>query len=96
VPADRAFALVFTYTGMNSEQKNFLLNEGEEEFITIRLERSQEVLGEVVVTNRPERTEAGLIRPNPKTILNLPAVVTGVESQQRTYFAIFRKGWKFR
>lgn len=80
VPADRAFALVFTYTGMNSEQKNFLLNEGEEEFITIRLGRSQDLLGEVVVTNRPERTEAGLIRPNPKTILNLPAAVTGVES----------------
>src|SRR5690606_18861320 len=81
VPAERAFALVFSYTGMVSEQKNFLLNEGEEEQVTIRLERGQtSTLEEVVVTNRPERTEAGLIRPNPKTILNLPSAVTGVES----------------
>lgn len=80
VPADRAFALVFTHTGMQQEQKNFLLNEGEEETITIRLEKSQNVLQEVVVTNRRDRTEAGLIRPNPKTILNLPSAVTGVES----------------
>lgn len=81
VPAERAFALVFSYTGMASEQKNFLLNEGEEEQVTIRLERGQtSTLEEVVVTNRPERTEAGLIRPNPKTILNLPSAVTGVES----------------
>src|SRR5690606_22033552 len=71
----------FSYTGMVSEQKNFLLNEGEEEQVTIRLERGQtSTLEEVVVTNRPERTEAGLIRPNPKTILNLPSAVTGVES----------------
>src|SRR5450432_643291 len=38
VAADKAFALVFTYTGHKAEQKNFLLNENEEETITIRLE----------------------------------------------------------
>jgi len=30
VPADKAFALVFTYTGYKTEQRNFLLNQGEE------------------------------------------------------------------
>ena len=31
VPADKAFALVFTYSGFKTVQQNFLLNEGEEE-----------------------------------------------------------------
>ncbi|HRF20388.1 MAG TPA: TonB-dependent receptor, partial [Chitinophagaceae bacterium] len=80
VAADKAFALVFTYTGFKAEQKNFLLNEGEEETITIRMERGEKVLQEVIVTDQRDRREAGLIKPNPKTILNLPSAVTGVES----------------
>lgn len=80
VPAERAFAIVFSYTGRASEQRNFLLNEKEEEFITVRLERSIDTLQGVVVTDQRDRTEAGLIRANPKTILNLPSVTTGVES----------------
>ncbi len=80
VEADKAFALVFSYTGRKAEQKNFLLNEGEEESLTIRLEKSENTLQEVIVTDQRDRRETGLIRPNPKTILNLPAAVTGVES----------------
>lgn len=80
VPAEKAFALVFSYTGYGEEQKNFLLNEEEEEVISIRLERSANVLQEVIVSDQRDRTEAGLIRPNPKTIINLPSVTTGVES----------------
>jgi|CXWL01.1.fsa_nt_gi hypothetical protein len=80
VTAEKAFALVFTYTGRKSEQKNFLLNEGEEETIAIRLEKGEKTLQEVVLTDQRDRREAGLIRPNPKTILNLPSAVTGVES----------------
>jgi hypothetical protein len=80
VPADRAFALVFTYAGRNPEQKNFLLNENEEETISIRLERGEKTLEEVIVTDQRDRREAGLIKPNPKTILNLPSAITGVES----------------
>lgn len=80
VIADKAFAIVFSYTGRKSEQKNFLLNEDEEETITIRLEKGDNVLQEVIVTDQRERREAGLIRPNPKTIINLPSAVTGVES----------------
>ncbi|MBK9570776.1 MAG: TonB-dependent receptor [Chitinophagaceae bacterium] len=80
VTAEKAFALVFTYTGRKSEQKNFLLNENEEETITIRLEKGEKTLQEVVVTDQRDRRETGLIRPNPKTILLLPSAVSGVES----------------
>ncbi|MBI5856702.1 MAG: TonB-dependent receptor [Sphingobacteriales bacterium] len=80
VAADKAFAIVFTHTGRNSEQKNFLLSEGEEETIVIRLEKGEKTLEPVVVTDQRDRREIGLIRPNPKTILNLPSAVTGVES----------------
>ena len=80
VPAEKAFAIVFSYTGLKTEQKNFLLNENEEETFTIRMEKGDNVLGEVIVTDQRDRREAGLIRPNPKTIINLPSAITGVES----------------
>jgi CarboxypepD_reg-like domain/TonB-dependent Receptor Plug Domain len=80
VTAEKAFAIIFSYTGRKPEQKNFLLNEDEEETITIRLEKGDNILQEVIVTDQRDRREAGLIRPNPKTILNLPSAVTGVES----------------
>jgi hypothetical protein len=80
VQAEKAFAITFSYTGRQTEQKNFLLNENEEETVTIRLERSSNTLQEVIITDQKDRTEVGLIRPNPKTIINLPSAVTGVES----------------
>jgi hypothetical protein len=80
VIADRTFAIVFSYTGYKTEQRNFLLNENEEEQLTIRMERGAKTLQEVVVTDQRDRTEAGLIRPNPKSVINLPAPVMGVES----------------
>lgn len=80
VAAEKAFAIIFSFTGRIPEQKNFLLNEDEEETITIRLEKSDNILQEVIVRDQRDRKEAGLIRPNPKSILNLPSAVTGVES----------------
>ncbi|HRG25455.1 MAG TPA: TonB-dependent receptor, partial [Chitinophagaceae bacterium] len=80
VEADKAVALIFSYAGRRAEQKNFLLSEGEEETVTIRLEKSENTLQEVIVTDQRDRRETGLIRPNPKTILNLPSAITGVES----------------
>src|SRR5688572_7240315 len=80
VPADRAFALIFSHTGHRTEQKNFLLNENEEETFTVRMEKGEQVLGEVIVMDQRERREAGLIRPNPKTVINLPSAISGVES----------------
>jgi hypothetical protein len=80
VPAEKAFALEFSYSGRRSEQKNFLLSENEEETITLRMERGEKVLQEVIVSDQRDRREAGLIRPNPKSVLMLPSAVTGVES----------------
>lgn len=85
VPADKAFALVFSYTGLRTEQKNFLLNENEEETLTLRMEKGETVLGEVIVTDQRERREAGLLRPNPKTIINIPSAITGVESMIKIF-----------
>src|SRR5687768_17315950 len=81
VPADRAFAIVFTYTGYKTEQRNFLLNENEEERIVIRLERGGGVnLDSVVVTDQRVRTEASLIQLNPKNAINIPSPTGGIES----------------
>jgi hypothetical protein len=79
VPADKAFALVFSYSGYKTVQQNFLLNEGEQESITIRLEPGGNVLENVTVTDQRERTEVGLIKPNPKSVINLPSPIMGVE-----------------
>lgn len=80
VPADKAFALVFSYTGYKTAQQNFLLNENEEEQLTIRMEAGSTTLSEVMITGQRNRTEVGLIKPNPKSVINLPSPVTGVES----------------
>jgi hypothetical protein len=80
VPADKAFALVFSYSGYQPFQQNFILNEGEEEYVTIHLQLSSQTLQEVVVTDQRDRTEVGLIRPNPKSVIQLPSAITGVES----------------
>ena len=85
VTADRAFAIVFSYTGFKSQQKNFLLSENEEETIVIRLEREGKTLEEVIVTDQRHRREAGLIKPNPKSVINLPSPVMGVESMIKVF-----------
>jgi hypothetical protein len=80
VPVDKAFALIFSYSGYKTLQQNFMLNAGEQENITIRLEQGVNTLERVIITEQKDRTEAGLIRPNPKSIINLPSPVGGVES----------------
>ncbi|MFL5809297.1 MAG: TonB-dependent receptor [Flavisolibacter sp.] len=85
VPADKAFALVFSYSGYKTAQQNFLLVEGEQEQITIRLEPGGRVLDEVVIRDQRERNEAGLIRPNPKSVINLPSPVMGVEGLLKVF-----------
>jgi hypothetical protein len=84
VPADKAVALLFSYTGKKTVQQNFLLNEGEQESVTIRLESSSKVLENVTVTDQRERTEVGLIKPNPKSVINLPSPIMGVEGLIKT------------
>ncbi len=80
VPAGRAFGLVFSYTGYKTIQQNFLLNPDEHEYVTIRMERGNEVLNEVVVTDQARRREAGLVVINPKYALDIPAPGGGIES----------------
>ena len=79
VPADKAFALLFTYSGYKTVQQNFLLNEGEEEVISMHMETGAKELVEVVVQDSRTRRQVGLLRPNPKSVINLPSPVMGVE-----------------
>src|SRR6185437_9617194 len=51
VPADKAIALVFSYTGYKTVQRNFLLNDKEEEQVLIRMEKSDRVLPGVIVND---------------------------------------------
>jgi len=80
VPADRAFAIVFSFTGYKTEQRNFLLAENEEERIVVRLERGTGSLDPVVVTDQRQRQEASLIQLNPKNAINIPSPTGGIES----------------
>jgi hypothetical protein len=80
VPAEKAFALVFSFVGYKTEQRNFLLNEKEEERIVIRMEKGGPQLQEVVVTDQRERREAGLVKINPKNAINIPTPIGGIES----------------
>ncbi len=85
VPADKAFGIVFSFSGYKSVQQNFLLNEGEEEMITIRLEPGAGTLEEVIIKDQRDRNETGLVRLNPKTIINLPSPIMGVEGMLKVF-----------
>ena len=79
-PADRAFAVLFSFTGYKTDQHNFLLNENEQEYVVIKLERVHGELETVVVTDQRQRTEAGLVNINPKNAINIPSPTGGIES----------------
>jgi hypothetical protein len=85
VPADKAFALIFSFTGYKSLQQNFILNDKEEEHIIIRMERSESKLDSITVTDDRNRKEAGLIRINPKDAINIPTPIGGIESLIKVY-----------
>jgi hypothetical protein len=80
VPFDKAFALVFTATGYKPEQRNFLLNQGEEDSLVVVMVKNIGQLQEVVVTEERERKEAGLIKINPKDAIHIPTPTGGIES----------------
>ena len=84
VAADKSFALIFSHTGYAETQLNFLLNENEEEKITVRMEAAGKTLETVVVTDERERKEAGLTKINPKNALVLPTTVGGIEGLIKT------------
>ena len=84
VPAEKAFALVFSHTGFHDEQKNFYLSPGEKEQLTVKLMRSSKMLKTVVINNEKERKETGLIKINPKSAITLPGATGGVEGLIKT------------
>ncbi|MDE3183477.1 MAG: TonB-dependent receptor [Bacteroidota bacterium] len=84
VPAEKAFALVFSHTGFHDEQKNFYLSPGEQEQLTVKLMRSSKILKTVVINNEKERKETGLIKINPKSAITLPGATGGVEGLIKT------------
>ncbi|MGB4844748.1 MAG: carboxypeptidase-like regulatory domain-containing protein [Ferruginibacter sp.] len=79
VAAGRSFALIFSHEGYDEVQKNFFLSDGEEEKITVQMERGSKTLTTVVVGEDKERTETGLTKINPKNALVLPSTTGGVE-----------------
>jgi hypothetical protein len=85
VAAQKAFALVFSFTGYRTEQRNFLLSDNEEERIVVRLERSATPMQQVVVSDQRERRQAGLILVNPKYAINIPTPVGGIESLLKVF-----------
>lgn len=84
VPAGRSFALIFTYTGYAETQKNFYLSDGEEERVTIQMEKSSQTLQTVEVSNEKERNETGLVKINPKNAITLPSTTGGIEAIIKT------------
>jgi hypothetical protein len=80
VPSDKAFALIFSIIGYKPEQRNFLLNDKEEERVVIRMAKGGPHLQEVVVMDQRERREAGLVKINPKNAINIPTPIGGIES----------------
>ncbi|MBK9532460.1 MAG: TonB-dependent receptor [Chitinophagaceae bacterium] len=78
--AGRSFALVFSFSGYNQVQKNFYLSDGEEEKITLQMEKGSKTLETVEVSTEKERTETGLTKINPKTAITLPSTTGGVEA----------------
>lgn len=80
VPSDKAFALVFSFTGYKSIQRNFLLSENESEYVVIRMERGTGMMDSVIVTDQRQRREAGLILINPRNAINIPSPGGGIES----------------
>lgn len=79
VPAGKAFALVFSHSGFTDVQKNFLLNEGEEDYQVIKMYRQGKMLESVVVRDERSRNEPGLVKVNPKNAITAPTVTGGVE-----------------
>lgn len=79
VPADKTFALVFSFSGYREEQKNFFLSENEEENVVVKLYNSSKLLNPVVISDQKERTETGLVKINPKSATTLPGATGGVE-----------------
>ena len=79
VPAGKAFALIFSFTGYKDVQKNFYLSNNEEETAIIPMERGGKTMDAILVTDDNQRNETGLVKINPKNAITLPSTIGGVE-----------------
>ncbi|MGF2411685.1 MAG: carboxypeptidase-like regulatory domain-containing protein, partial [Ferruginibacter sp.] len=79
VPADKAFALVFSYLGYKDAQKNFYLSNNEEETATIQMAPDGKTMAAIIVSDDNQRKEAGLVKINPKNAITMPSTIGGVE-----------------
>jgi hypothetical protein len=80
VTAGRPLALVFSYTGYKTVQRNFNLSQGENEVVTVQLQAQQNVLEGVTVKDNRPRTEAGRINIDPNVGLLNPSPLGNIES----------------
>ncbi|MBI3883592.1 MAG: TonB-dependent receptor, partial [Sphingobacteriales bacterium] len=81
VPAEKQFALVFSYTGYTENKINFYLSDNEEEKKVVRLQKSHRTLDTIVITNTDEhQREVGFTKLNPRIANSIPTTTGGVES----------------
>lgn len=79
VQSNKPVALVFSYTGYSSVQRNFYLSNGEEEKVTIKLQQSVKELEAVTVKDDKDRRQPGLINIDPTRALVNPSPISGIE-----------------
>ncbi|MEO6949950.1 MAG: TonB-dependent receptor, partial [Ginsengibacter sp.] len=79
IPSQKAIALIFSHSGYRELKQNFYLSENEQEYVRLKMVASGKVLEEVIVKDEKERTETGLIKINPKSVIAAPSATGGVE-----------------
>lgn len=85
VPAEKAFALVFTFVGYKEKQQNFLLSENEKENVNIRLLKAKLISETATVIARNRADEVSLIKINPKNAFVIPTPNMGVEGLLKVF-----------
>ncbi len=80
VPADKPVAIIFSFTGYNSVQKNFYLHGDEKENVVIKLTPVTKQLNDVLVKDDKDRKQDGLINIDASKALLNPSPISGIES----------------
>ena len=83
-PAEKAFALVFSYNSYLEIQKNFFLSAGITENITIIMKKAGITMNPVIIKEDRERKENGLIKLDPKNAVLMPSTTGGIEGLIKT------------
>ncbi len=80
VAANVPLAVVFSHVGYKTVQKNFNLNNREQERVTIKLVSDVNELKGIVITDQRDREQPGLINIDASKALINPSPISGVES----------------